>query len=88
MNINNVGFTDKGTDGAYVGTSDKRRKIIGITIELEGDLADQYDVEYQAEIRNRSTISKAKNGAVCGTDNKRGAAIKEILINVKKKSNA
>ncbi len=85
VNINNKGFTKPGLDGTFVGTADKRRKLIGFTIELEGALAKDYEVTYQAEIRNKKKRSTGKNGEVCGTIEKRGEAIKEILINVRKK---
>ncbi|MEL7119379.1 MAG: S8 family serine peptidase [Bacteroidota bacterium] len=85
VNINNKGFTDEVTAGEFAGTTDKRRKLIGFSIELTGALADQYDVIYEAEIRNRTKMSKALNGEICGTDKKKGQAIKEIRIEVKKK---
>jgi len=42
-------------------------------------------VIYEAELRNRTKLSKARNGEVCGTEKKRGEAIKEIKIKVVKK---
>ncbi len=86
VNINNLGFTEPVSDGDFAGTHDGRRKLIGFWIRLEGTLADEYDVLYEAEIRNTTVRSKAKNGEVCGTDNKRGEAIKEIKIQVVKKN--
>ena len=85
VNINNRGFTDWAKDGEFAGLSDGRRKLIGFAIQLEGALANGYNVFYDAEIRGRKTLDRAKNGEVCGTRKKRGGAIKEIRIRVVKK---
>ncbi len=86
VNINNLGFTEPVSDGAFAGTTDGRRKLIGFWIRLEGPLAYEYDLLYEAEIRNSDQRSKARNGEVCGTDKKRGEAIKEIKIQIVKKN--
>lgn len=85
VNINNKGFTEPVNDGEFAGTTDGRRKLIGFWIAPQGLLADAYDVIYEAELRNRTKLSKARNGEVCGTEKKRGEAIKEIKIKVVKK---
>ncbi len=85
VNVNNRGFTSWSKDGEYAGSTDGRRKVIGLAIKLEGPLANEYDVLYEAEIRHRRSRKKAKNGSVCGTDKRRGPAIKEIKIKVVKK---
>jgi subtilisin family serine protease len=85
VNINSLGWTDWAQDGAYAGTLDGRRKVIGFAIELEGPLAETYDVLYEGAFRGLKNRKKAKNGAICGTDKRRGKAIKEIKIKVIKK---
>jgi len=69
-------------NGAYTGTYDRRRKLIGLQIELCGPLAADYTVEYEAERRGRRETVSGKDGSVCGTDNRRGPALEEIKIAV------
>ncbi len=69
----------------YSGTKDKRRKLIGIKMKLTGALATQYDLQYQVKVKNRKTLLEGKNGSLCGTDKKGGAAIESFIFTILRK---
>lgn len=72
--------------GEFAGTTDRRRKLIGFAIRLKGQQADQYDVIYQAQLQGEDHPMEARNGATCGTENKRGRAIEAIQVMIRKKA--
>ena len=80
--IHKLGASCWAENGAFTGTDDRRRKLIGLQIELTGPLASKYTVEYEAERRGRKETVAGKDGSVCGTDNRRGPALEEIKIAV------
>lgn len=83
--INNLGPTPWTPAGEMSGTTDGRRKLIGFAVRLTGELANQYDVTYSAQIRRCKDWVTGKNGKICGTDAKRGQAVEEIRIDVVRK---
>ena len=83
--INKIGATAWSNSGEITGTKDRRRKLIGFIIELTGELANQYDILYQAKIKKSTTWLEGKNGSICGTDKNGGQAIKNIKIQIMKK---
>jgi len=85
VNIARIGMTNWVSDGSWVGTMDRRRKLIGLSIDLEGPLADQYTVQYSAKLNNRNRLVSAADGEVCGTSSSNGPSIEEIKVEVKRK---
>jgi len=81
-NIHKLGASSWAENGAFAGTDDRRRKLIGLQIELTGPLAPDYTVVYEAERRGRREVVSGRDGTVCGTDNRRGPALEEIKIAV------
>ncbi|MCK6692889.1 MAG: hypothetical protein L6Q97_12380, partial [Thermoanaerobaculia bacterium] len=65
-------------------TSDKRRRIMGFAIELEGANAGQYELSYTARLKDRKTLARAKNGAWCGTAKKTGRTVEALSISLRK----
>jgi len=83
--INNKGATPWTKAGEISGTTDRRRKLIGYSVRLKGDLASQYDVVYKAKIRKNNEWVTAKNGEICGTNKNRSQAVENIKIEIIKK---
>ena len=79
------GVIQSGTDGQYVGSSDAKNRLIGFAVELEGDAATKFSVEYSAKLAGSAQAAKAKNGAFIGTAKKTGKAIEEISVKLVKK---
>lgn len=80
--IHQLGVTEWAEDGAYIGTPDRRRKLIGLEIKLFGTNAAKYSVQYQAKIKGRRTLATGQDGSVCGSDKQKGPAIEEIRVEV------
>ena len=72
-------------DGGFTGTTDRRRKLIGLQIKLTGPLAQKYSVIYAAKLNNQDTLATGQDGSVAGTDGRLGDAIEEIRISVQPK---
>lgn len=83
--VQRLGATNFVMDGEWTGTLDKRRKIVGVQMQLLGSLADEYQVQYQVKLQGRSTPEQAADGKVAGTSSKSGRAIEEIQVQVKKR---
>jgi len=80
--IHRIGPSRWAEDGSFTGTSDRRRKLVGIQIELTGPLAQKYSVKYAAKLYNRDGLITGQDGSVAGTDSALGAAISEIQVSV------
>lgn len=83
--INNLGYTEWSTAGEVNGTSDRRRKIIGVELKLTGTLANEYDLKYQVKVYKKEDWLSAENGTTAGTTNRKGRTIEEIKIKIIKK---
>lgn len=82
--IQNLGGTAFVQNGAFAGTDDARRKVIGFQITLFGPKASLYKVLYSAKLQGKSTISSGQDGSICGTSGLTGNAILEVMIEIKK----
>ena len=80
--FNRLGPAAAAADGEFSGTTDRRRKIIGLTVELTGPEAGSYDVIYQARLSDQNGIAEGRNGSVCGKNAGRGAALEQFRIAV------
>jgi hypothetical protein len=85
LNIGGEGITMNASPGVYAGATDARKKVIGISIALEGKAAKDYDIEYTIQLEKKGGEIAGKNGAFCGTLGKTGKAIVAISIALKKK---
>ena len=70
--------------GDYVG-GDSKKRLLGFAAELEGANAAKYELEYAVRVKGLSKPLTAKNGAICGTDQKTGKTIEAISITLRKK---
>ena len=80
--LNGLGETDWTMAGNYAGTKDRRRKVIGFTIRLRGDLADHYNISYKAFHDRKAEPSVGQNGSLCGTATNGGDSIENIEIEI------
>ena len=84
--VNNKGKTAFAKQGEYCGVKDKRRKLIGFSVELTGALAKKYDVIYKAIFdEQRDKTITAKNGEMLGKSSGRGKSIERLSVAIKKK---
>lgn len=82
--IQQLGATAFVQNGAFAGTEDARRKVIGFQITLLGPQASLFKVLYSAKLQGRRSMVSAQDGAVCGTSGLNGNAILEIKVEIKK----
>jgi hypothetical protein len=59
--------TDFVSDGEFLSAGDEPRRLEGVSIELTGLAADQYDVLYMAHLQDWEDTEICKNGQFCGT---------------------
>lgn len=83
--ISKLGETEWGSNGTWVGTTDRRRKLIGLVIELEGNLAAEYNVVYKTFFHGEDFPQTGKNGAICGVLEGEANAIVKIEVQIDKK---
>lgn len=79
------GAISEGTDGQYIGAANGQNRLIGFSVELVGTAANEFSVEYSAQLAGVAKLASAKNGAFCGTDKKTGKAIEAISVRLVKK---
>ena len=67
-----ISSTDFDTDDntVFVGTKGESRRLEAFSIELKGDLAEQYDVYYRVHAQNVGWLGWASNGDLAGTAHK------------------
>ncbi|MBK8965749.1 MAG: S8 family serine peptidase [Lewinellaceae bacterium] len=85
VNTSTDGIVESRTGGAFIGTTNKRRRIIGFALSLEGSDAGKYDIVYAARLKGRKTLAKAKNGKWCGTAKKSGRTVEALAVELKAK---
>ena len=67
-------------DGSIsLGTEHQSRRLEAFSMNLKGDLADQYDVYYRVHAQNVGWLGWAKNGELAGTSHK-SLRLEEIEI--------
>jgi hypothetical protein len=59
--------------------------MIGFSVALEGDAAQEFTVEYKARLKGNAELAVAENGSWCGSDKKTGKTIEALAIRVKKR---
>jgi subtilisin family serine protease len=82
--IQRQGATPFEKNGAFAGTQDARRKVIGFQITLLGDQAPLYSVQYSAKVAGSTKVFTGKDGSVCGTSGITGSSILEVKIEILK----
>jgi hypothetical protein len=86
LNVPGEGILSNAKDGEYAGTTDGRRRVIGIAIELVGPKASHYSVEYAVRFKGIAEPVKAADGAWAGSAKKSGKTVEGIAIAILKKS--
>lgn len=84
--IQDLGWVDPVdvSQGVYAGTVGQGRQIEALCIELEGDVADEYDVYYRVHSSEIGWLDWAKNGERAGTQGF-GFGIEAVQIKLVKK---
>jgi len=83
--VRNLGASEPGKDGAFSGTGDKRRSVVGVSISLEGPLAQQFLVKYAVQLKSQEEWATAKNGGWAGSsDMKKGETVEGVSVEVLK----
>ncbi len=80
INGSSVGIRQNTREGEYVGETSVSRRLLGVALWLEGDIAKQYDIHYAARLQGRKTLAHAKNGDWCGTGIKTGRSIEALKV--------
>ncbi len=84
--VRSLGASEPGKDGAFSGTDDKRRSVIGVTISLEGPLARQFSVKYAVKFKSQDEWATARDGEWAGSSNKKkGETLEGVRVEVLKK---
>lgn len=81
LTINRHGKTAWQHNGRLAETADRRRKVIGLEIRLQGPAADDYSVIYRAKFR-KGPEREARDGELCGRGSGRGPAITDVSIKI------
>ena len=80
--VKNVG-EESGKDGSFAGTADRRRSVVGLAIQLEGEMAAQYSVEYAIKTKGSEQWVTTKDGAWAGSSHaKKGGTIEGVMVRV------
>ena len=85
VQVPNIGVSHSGSDNAYAGTIDRRRRIVGFAIEMGGPDAGKFTIEYAAKFHGRKKPLIARNGEWCGFRENSAPSIEGILVAVRKK---
>ena len=80
--INNKGKTPFDIESNYVGTKDRRRKLIGFAVKLTGENKDKFKISYAAKFDDTDEIGTASNGEYVGKKSGKGPAIEQIKITI------
>ena len=72
-----------GADGKYAGTTDRRRKAIGLEIKLSGNLSDKYTESYAAQFKKKGKWHEGADGSAVGTMGRKGPAICKLRVTVR-----
>ena len=65
--VQNIGWQGWKQNGSSAGTSGKALRLEAVQIQLDGEIAQIYDVYYRVHVQNYGWLGWAKNGAVSGT---------------------
>lgn len=85
--VRGLGPSKEARDGAFAGTTDRRRSLTGVRTWLEGALAEHYDVSCEVRCRGSSNWLAAPNGAWSGSSSpKSGPTIEAVRVRISKKS--
>ena len=80
--FNNIGKTNWATDGEFISANDRRRKCIGLALELTGDSAQNYQINYQIKVAGNKNWLSNSDGKFVGKSSGKGAAIEEIKFDL------
>lgn len=82
VHVQKYGWQAAVSDGAAAGTSGESKRLEALTIELQGPIAEDYDVYYRTHVQTYGWLGWAKNGARAGsaTTSRRMEAIEIKLV--------
>ncbi len=79
--VKNLGQSKAGQNGSFSGTKDRRRSVTGLSVELEGKMAGQFDVHYAVKFKGEKEWLQAKNGECCGSEHKtKGKTVEMVKV--------
>ncbi len=81
--VRHLGPSEAAADGAWTGTTDKRRSLTGIRIWLEGSLASTFDVHYEVKLKGLKKWAPYRNGAWAGSNKAgKGKTVEGLLVSI------
>jgi subtilisin family serine protease len=84
--VRGAGASEPAKDGGFTGTEDKRRSLVGLSIELKGPMAAMFDVEYSVKLKGVDKWATFSNGGWAGSAKKnKGKTIEGVKVEVKRK---
>jgi len=78
MVFNSIGKTKWATDGEFISANDRRRKCIGLALELSGPAAKNYQINYQVQLAGSKQWHSNSEGGFAGKSSGKGPAIEAI----------
>lgn len=84
-NVGGRKFLENENEGEFIGAESGRSRILGYSIWLDGDGAQNFEIEYSAQLEKESSLASGKNGSFCGSNAKTGASVEAVQIDLKKK---
>jgi subtilisin family serine protease len=85
VNVPGEGILENSKDGEYAGTTDGRRRVIGLAIALIGPQAPDYTVEYAVQFKDLAEPVRGADGAWAGSSKKSGKTAEGIAITIRRK---
>ncbi len=84
--VRGLGASETARDGAFSGTEDKRRSLVGISIDLKGPMSAMFDVEYSVKLKGVGKWATFQNGGWAGSAKKnKGRTIEGLKVEVMRK---
>lgn len=87
VHVAKLGWMSAKSDGASAGTSGRRLAIQALKVNLNGELAQDYDVYYRTHVSKIGWMGWAKNGDVAGTTSC-GLPVEAVQVKLVAKGNA
>lgn len=78
--VQDYGWMSEVSDGAVAGTTGQSRRVEAISINLTGEMSQNYDIYYRTHVQNIGWTGWAKNGANCGSQ---GGSLRMEALQIK-----
>jgi subtilisin family serine protease len=84
--VKSLGESTPGSDGAFSGTEDQRRSIVGLSISLSGAMAKHFNIQYALRLKGQEEWVSGSDGSWCGSSNKKkGQSAEAVKVWLEKK---